>query len=156
MNRLLVPAILAACCSIAQAQVLKEGDVPAVVQAKFSSLFKVKANVKWEKEKSSYEATFKQDKMEVSVLFDVTGGILQTEKEILISALPKAVSEYVIRNMGNKKITEAAEITDAQGRITYEAEVEKTDYLFDEKGKFIDKEIDTEEGSDDDIKDDGM
>jgi hypothetical protein len=150
MNRLFLFALVVTGYGTASAQVLKETDVPAAVKAKFISLYPAKPGVKWEKEKNNYEAEFKQNKMEVSVLFEATGVIVQTEAEIPVSDLPKAVTDYVSKNLPGKKIEEAVKITGAKGKITYEAEIGKTDYLFDENGKFISKEEDNEEGEDDD------
>jgi hypothetical protein len=149
MNRLFLFIVLATGCCAANAQVLKEVDVPAAVKAKFISLYPAKPEVKWEKEKNMYEAEFKQDKTETSVLFEANGTMVQTETEIPVSALPKAVTDYVSKNLAGKKIDEAAKITDAKGKITYEAEVGKADYLFDEKGNFISKEEDNEDNEDD-------
>lgn len=48
-----------------------------------------------------------------------------------------------------KKIDEAAKIVDASGKVTYEAEVDEADYIFDETGNFIsNKEKDKEEDKD--------
>lgn len=149
MNKLFLFALLATSCCAANAQVVKEINVPATVKAKFISLYPDKPEVKWEKEKSNYEAAFEQNKMEVSVLFEENGTIVQTETEILVSALPKAVTDYITKNLAGKKINEATKITDAKGKITYEAEVGKVDYLFDENGKFISKEEDNEDDEDD-------
>lgn len=145
MNRLFLFALLVTSCCIVNAQALKEADVPPAVKAKFISLYPAKPDVKWEKEKNNYEAEFKQNKMEVSVLFEATGTIVQTETEISVSALPKAVIDYVSKNLPGKKIEEAVKITGAKGKITYEVEVGKADYLFDETGKFVSKEEDNEE-----------
>lgn len=48
----------------------------------------VKAD-KWEKEDGKYEAEFRQNKVETSVLFEASGTYVQTETEIAVSELPK-------------------------------------------------------------------
>ena len=149
MKRLFLFSLLAASCCTVNAQVLKEADVTQAVKAKFISLYPAKPNVKWEKEKNNYEAELKQNKIEISVLFEANGTMVQAETEILVSALPKAIADYVSKNLAGKKIEEAARINDAKGKITYEAEVGKMDYLFDENGNFISKEEDNEKDEDD-------
>jgi hypothetical protein len=50
------------------------------------------------------------------------------------------VINYLQANYANKKIKESAKITSAAGIITYEAEVEDKDLIFDGNGKFL-KEV---------------
>lgn len=87
--------------------------------------------------KRNFEAAFKENNIEASVLMDASGKVLQTEKEIAVSMLPQAIRDYAAKTLSGKKIKEASKITDAAGMITYEAEIEETDYLFDEKGNFL-------------------
>lgn len=61
----------------------------------------------------------------------------------------KLYTDYITKNLAGKKINEAVKITDAKGKITYEAEVGKVDYLFYENEKFISKEEDNEDDEDD-------
>lgn len=51
--------------------------------------------------------------------------------------LPASVAAYVTRNYPGAKIKEAGKVTHADGRITYEAEVNEKDLVFDESGKFV-------------------
>ena len=90
------------------AQQLKESEIPALVKAKFVSLYPGTKDVKWEKEDNKYEAGFKQNKTETSVLIDVMGNMLETETEIAVSSLPQAVADYVSKNIAGKKIKEAS------------------------------------------------
>jgi hypothetical protein len=119
---------------------LTEADVPSVVKTKFSTLYPDTKVEKWEKENGNYEAGFHKNKTEMSVLIDPTGNLLETETEIPVSELPKSVTEYVMKQKPGKKIKEASKIIDAVGLLTYEAEVEKTDLVFDQNGNFI-KEV---------------
>jgi hypothetical protein len=69
----------------ANAQNLKESDVPSAVKTKFSSMYSGVSNAKWEKENGKYEAEFKENGKETSVLFDANGTHVQTEIEIPVS-----------------------------------------------------------------------
>ena len=80
--------------------------------------------------------------------------IKELEQEIKTSALPKAVTDYCTKNYAGYKLSEAAKITDADGKVMYEAEMEKDkmqfDALFDANGNFVKKTEATkeEEGKD--------
>lgn len=122
------------------AQDLKTSDVPAAVKSAFEKLYPSVKDVDWEKEGANYEAEFDLSKVETSVVFDATGNLLETETAIAISELPKEASNYITKTHPGKKIKEAAKITAANGTVTYEAEVDESDLIFDAGGKFV-KEI---------------
>jgi uncharacterized lipoprotein NlpE involved in copper resistance len=82
--------------------------------------------------------------VETSATFNADGKLKETEQEIKTSELPKTAGDYVAKNYAGHKISEAAKITSADGKITYEAEVKKgkeeMDLIFDESGTFLKKE----------------
>lgn len=128
---------------------LKESDIPAAVKTKFASLYPSAKNVKWEKEDGKYEAEFKQNRTEVSILIDGAGNFLQTETEITISSLPQRVLDYEAKQLSGKKIKEAVKIVDVTGKVTYEVEIGGVDYLFDANGDFINSETDDPDDKED-------
>ena len=119
------------------AQKMKEADVPATVKTAFTKQYPAIKDAKWEMEDGKYEAGFDLNKVETSVLLDATGNIIEIETEIAVSALPKTISDYCTKTYTGKTIKEASKIVDAKGVITYEAEINKMDVLFDANGKFI-------------------
>ena len=121
----------------ANAQKMKEADVPAAVKAAFTKQYPAVKDAKWELENGKYEAGFDLNKVETSLLIDATGNIIETESEIKVSELSKTITDYCAKNYAGKTIKEASEIIDAKGVVTYEAEINKTDVLFDANGKFI-------------------
>jgi hypothetical protein len=123
-----------------QAQKIKDADVPANVKTAFSTKYPNTKVLEWEKEGANYEAEFKVGKTETSAVFDATGAFIESETEISPASLPRAISEYVTKNMPGKKIKEASKITTAAGKVSYEAEVGDADYMFDDQGNFIGKE----------------
>lgn len=137
MKKSLMIVALCACTVFAFAQKISEDKVPAAVKAKFKSLYPAAKEVKWEMEKADYEAGFEVGKTETSVVIDAQGNLKETETEIAVSALPKAATEYIAKNHAGANIAEAAKIVDASGKVTYEAEVNKKDIVFDEKGNFL-------------------
>jgi uncharacterized lipoprotein NlpE involved in copper resistance len=127
------------------AQKVKESEVPKAVVTSFQNNFKGVKAEKWEKEKDgTYEAEFDWNKVETSATFNADGKLKETEQEIKTSELPKTAGDYVAKNYAGHKISEAAKITSADGKITYEAEVKKgkeeMDLIFDESGTFLKKE----------------
>lgn len=112
-------------------------DVPTAAKAAVARLYPGVKGVKWEKEGSNYEAGLKHNGKQLSLVIDAKGHVLETETTMAVSALPASVREYVTKHYAGKKISEAAEIVDAKGKKTYEAEVGGKDLMFDEKGQFI-------------------
>ena len=144
---LLVVAISLVACGTAQKKT--DDGVPAVVKEKFSAMYPKVSTVKWDQEDNNYEAEFKSDDIETSVLFDATGKVLETEVAVDPKTLPEATLVYCKDSLGGEKIKEAAKITDAGGVVTYEAEIGKVDYIFDANGEFVKKITDQESDSED-------
>lgn len=135
------------------AQKVKEAEVPKAVVTSFQTHFKGAKAKAWDKEKDGgYEAEFDWNKIETSATFSADGKLQETEQEIKVSELPKAVTDYVAKNYPKHKLAEAAKITDAAGKLMYEAEVktgkEEMDLLFDDKGNFIKKTVEAPEKED--------
>ncbi len=145
MKKSIMIFVLMAVVYSVNAQKLKESDVPAAVKTAFTAMFPDTKHIKWEMENNKYEGEFKVNSVESSALFEASGTYLQIETEIPVSSLPEAVREYVSKNLAGQKIKEAAKITDANGVITFEAEVGGTDYLFDSNGGFISKSTDSKD-----------
>jgi biopolymer transport protein ExbD len=127
-------------------------EVPKEAKDSFAKLYPKAKEIKWDKEGKDYEASFKLDKKEMSVNLDAKGNLLDTETKIEKSQLPEGVEKYVNDNYKGFKISEAAKIVKADGKIIYEAEVtkqkEKKDLLFDANGKPIKKEMKMEDDED--------
>ncbi len=151
MKTIILLCLVAVGCN-GNAQNLKESEVPGAVKTKFASMHPAVKNVKWEKEDGKYEAEFESNKIEASELFVANGTHVQTEVEIPVSSLPKGITEYVIKNLSEKKIHEATKITGANGTITYEAEIGDADHLFDAEGNFIKSELEDNDTEDEDEK----
>lgn len=149
MKKLIVIVALSLGVGSANAQKVKEADVPSAVKDGFTKSFPNSKVEQWEKEDGNFEAEFDLNKVETSALFDATGKLLETEVEIKVSELPKAVSEYITKNVPGKKIKEASKITDAAGKVWFEAEAGEADYIFDADGKFVKKDVEKEADDDD-------
>ncbi|GHN02062.1 hypothetical protein WSM22_35510 [Cytophagales bacterium WSM2-2] len=112
--------------------------VPQSVKDAFVKAYPNAKGVKWSKEESDFEASFNQNKEEMSVVLDASGNVKEVETEIAQSALPEAIKSVLTKEYKDYKVTEAAKIT-AGGVTSYEAEVKKGkeefDFIFSADGK---------------------
>ena len=86
-----------------------------------------------------FEASFKLNNIDNSVLMDTKGNIVETEVAADLEKIPKVILAYVKNKFGSKKLNDAATITDSKGNTTFEIEMNGTDLIFDKKGNFIKK-----------------
>ncbi len=137
MKKIVLIITTAMLISCSMSQNTKENDVPSNVVAAFNKQFPNATEIKWEKEGRNYEAKFEINEGEYGALFDAQSNLIETEVEIATNQFPVGVLEYLNVNYKGKKIDDAAQITDAKGNMTYEAEIEGLVILFDNDGKFI-------------------
>ena len=137
MKKLILLFIIAGFLTQAQAQKMMAKDVPGAVTAVFYKAHPTIKDVDWKRDGSNYEAEYDKGKLDKSVTYDASGKLLETEVEILASELPSSVMEYVKKTYKENEVKEASKITDANGTVTYEAEVKGKDLIFDSKGNFI-------------------
>lgn len=117
---------------------MKKVSVPAVVTTALAKKYPGVAKVTWEKENGNYEANWGgRSGEDNSVQFTPSGEFIEIVKAIPVSQLPAPLIAYVKEHYKGTKITEAGRVTDAHGTITYEAEINRKDIIFDEKGTFL-------------------
>ena len=128
-------------CLISFAQEKKEHHslkVPAAVKSALANKYPDAKKVTWEKEKGNYEANWGGKSGEDnSVQFSPAGDFLEMVKAIPVSQLPAPIASYIKKHYKGAKITEAGKVTDSKGNVTYEAEVNRKDIVFDENGNFL-------------------
>ena len=122
------------------AQKIKEQNVLQVIKKALSEKFPNVKNVKWDKEENNFEASFKNNNIDNSILFNANGKIIETEIAIEVNQLPKNALQYLNDNFKNQKVKEAAKIITEKGNLIYEAEIKGKDLFFDENGNFITKD----------------
>ncbi len=122
------------------AQKIKESEVPQVVKSAFRKAYPNAKGLKWDKEEAGFEASFDQNKNDMSVVLDKMGIVKEVETEIAKDKLPKAILETLKKDFADHDIEETAMIV-ANGVTTYEVEVEKGkkswDLIFDSAGKLL-------------------
>ena len=119
------------------AQKMSDSNVPAAVKQTFAKTYAGAQKVKWDKEGSDYEASFTMNGEKKSAVYSASGSQKESELEIAVAKLPESVRMYM-KSKG-MTITEAAQITDASGKVYYEAEAGGKDFLFNTQGKPVKK-----------------
>ena len=136
---------------LAQAQKLKENEVPKAVKESFAKRFPKAKEVKWSKEDATeFEAEFEIDEAEQSVNFDQAGKWLVTETEIKSSQLPASVKATIAKEFAGYKIEEAEKTDAASEGVFYEVELEKGELNYEVQissdGKVLKKSEKKEKG----------
>ena len=133
--------VMTACDSAQNNTELNESEhdieIPSAVAATCAKKFPNVKDLHWEQEHGNYEAEFKIDRMDFSIVFDQSGTIIEEEIEIKINELPEAALDYIKAHYKGKPIVEASKISTSAQTIEYEAEVAGEDLIFDSNGKFI-------------------
>jgi len=138
---LLMAIISGIAASCVNAQDLKASAVPAVVKATLVKKYPTASKVNWEKENGNYEANWGGKSGEDNaVLITPAGVFIEIVNAISISQLPPKVAPYIKLHYKGAKITEAGKVTDAKGTLTYEAQVNGKDLIFDSDGNFMKKD----------------
>ena len=115
--------------------------VPPAVKTALSKKYPEAKKVTWETEKGNYEANWGgRSGEDNSVQFTPSGEFIEIVTAISVSKLPKPILTYVAEHYKGAKISEAGKVTNATGKVTYEAEVNRKDIIFDENGNPVRKE----------------
>jgi hypothetical protein len=103
-----------------------------------SKLFPGVSNVDWDNEKDgTWEAEFVKNGIKTSVTFNNDGSLKEVEEKIELSQFPVPAQNYIKSNFPNKKMKDISKMTDSKGVVTYEAEVDDQDLIFDAQGNFL-------------------
>ncbi len=117
-------------------------NIPAAVKSKLKALYPKAEELKWDQEDADFEASFEVDDVEMSVLFNGQGKVLEVETEMEAEDLPAAVKTSLDKDFAGYDIEEAAKIV-KDGQTTYEAEIEKgeikLDAIYDAQGTLLQK-----------------
>lgn len=110
--------------SIFSLPALTIGNAPATVITSFNSKFPNANNVKWGKENATeWEAEFELNGSKVSANFSNDGKWLETETEVSVNQLPKAVVSAINKKYPDYEIAGGDKIENAKGEILYEADI---------------------------------
>ena len=123
-------------CLTANAQKINASKVPQAVKNSFTKNYPG-TTATWEKEGAKFEAGFKQKGTTMSALFEANGTMTESETDMAVNQLPSKVLAYVKAHYPGKTVKEGAKITKADGTVTYEAEVNGKDVIFDASGNYM-------------------
>ncbi len=135
----------------------KDLKVPENVSKAFQTAHPDATDVSWDKEGSNYEANYKINGGDYSVVINDSGKILETETELKTSDLPAGVVKYINDNYSGYTLSGAAKIVDAKGNTKYEAEISKgnksKDVMFDQNGKPLQHKKESKENEEEEDED---
>ena len=132
MKKILILAVSALITTEINAQKMTVDKVPSAVKESLMKSYPNAKGAKWDKEDADYEASFKMDGKDMSILYDAKGMEKEVETDIKFSELPMPVQVA----LKGKKVKEAA-IIKKGGKTFYEAEVGGKDLLFEADGKLV-------------------
>lgn len=128
----IVPLTLSALLVFAQ-----NGGAPDAIKAAFKKSYPAATQVKFEKEGTNYEVSYKMGGKDMSAVYDAKGGLLETEESVPFGQVPAAAMRYFNAHYKGVKIKETARITNNKGMVTYEIGTKGKDIIFDAVGKFV-------------------
>lgn len=115
--------------------------VPQAVKDSFSQKYPQATKVSWESENGNYEANWGgKDGEANSITYTPSGTFVEIVKEILESQLPASADSYIKEHYKNAKFGDVGKVLDAQGKTSYEVEINGKDVVFDENGNFVKEE----------------
>ncbi len=154
MNKTIILLLVLVFAVSVSAQQDNENKTPENVMTAFKAVHPDVQEVTWDRDGINYEADFKENGNEYSVVIDKDGNILETESEINISELPSGVIKYISDNYKGYTLSDASKIVDNNGKVKYEADIKNAksskDLMFDEKGNPLKHEKENESGEDED------
>jgi hypothetical protein len=112
-------------------------SISEFVTSTFSGVYEPIQGIDWSKDRNNYEAKSIAKKREKFVTYDESGNFIEVEMAMEVSALPASVIKYVKKNYKEDEVKEASEIIEANGTVTYKAELKGLDLFFNSKGNFV-------------------
>lgn len=138
MKNILLSLVAFSTALISCGQNLPASKVPSVVQNAVQSGFSAAADIEWEKKNDLYEAEFKLDSVEHSVLVDASGKIIAHKSDMTLLNVPAQVKTAIGRETGYK--VDDLEKLEIDGIPYYQVE-------FEAKGKKDKKVVYAADGS---------
>jgi hypothetical protein len=112
-------------------------SISEFVTSTFSGVYEPIQGIDWSKDRNNYEAKSIAKKREKFVTYDESGNFIEVEMAMEVSALPVSIIKYVKKNYKEDEVKEASEIIEANGTVTYKAELKGLNLIFNSKGNFI-------------------
>jgi hypothetical protein len=140
MKKIILMFAIMGIIAVTYAQPITPSDVPAKVSKSFENSHRKISQVDWSQVGDNYKASYVVDEKTMSVVYNASGKLIETEKEISISQLPTSVLKYVNDNYPGQVIRKKVLLTNAKGRSSYEVKVNEQDLAFNSQGNFLQPE----------------
>ena len=118
-------------------------NVPAVVKNENMNRYPESKtqHITWETENGNFEANWGgQDGEANSVSYTPSGTFVEIVKAIPVSQLPQSANNYINQHYKTAKFGDVGKVLDAQGKTSYEVEINGKDVIFDANGNFVKSE----------------
>ncbi|NDK57183.1 PepSY-like domain-containing protein [Pontibacter fetidus] len=123
MKTLLFGFVFAGAAGLAvNAQDVAPKDVPAAVTNAISQKYANAAKIDWEMNETNYEAEFKINRTEHTVLVDPAGTILMAKHDVDKKELPQAVNTAITQSYKGLKLDDV-EVLEKDGTTYYQVEL---------------------------------
>lgn len=137
MKKLITLIAVAGLFAQVHAQKMDARDVPVTVTNAFAKAYPTITDADWNKDGNNYAVNYTEYKLGKSITWDVSGDLIGTNEEIIISALPIKLMVYVKNNYSENIVKVASKNTDAHGKVTYKTEIKGMNLFFDSQGNFL-------------------
>src|SRR5476651_1375245 len=104
--------------SLAKAQYIGTGDLPADITQDFSAKYPNMTKVEWEKDGKHYKATFNVEQFSHQLVYDQNGKMISQQFGLPVSNLPADVVSGLKKNFPDLKIAEADQVEE-KGKVSY-------------------------------------
>jgi hypothetical protein len=115
-------------------------NVPAVVKNENMKRYPESKtqHITWETENGNYEANWGgQDGEANSVTYTPSGTFIEIVTAIAISQLPQSANNYINQHYKKAQFGDVGKVLDAQGKTSYEVEINGKALIFDANGNFV-------------------
>lgn len=137
MKKIILMLAIAGLITASYAQNLVSSEVPAAISKSFVKTHANIDSVAWSKSGENYLASYMVDHKHMTALYDVSGKLKQTEKQISLSKLPTPILKYVNDNYPGEMVKKALIITSSKGKTSYAINIKQMDLAFDSNGKLM-------------------
>ena len=128
-------------------QELKPSQVPNPVRQAFTKQFPAARGVRYASDSQNYSISFLETGKECVATYNSDGKLLETDKEIAPSSLPKLVSSAINKNFAGYTIMTSVKREALDAGVCYETDLKKGDagysVRFSEKGEILQKKART-------------
>lgn len=124
MKNLKIAAFALFTTAAVSAQDIAVNQVPANLNENFTKAYSSATDVEWEMDGMNYKVEFDLDRMENEIWYSKEGKILKSEMELNEKDLPSAIATAVKNKYPEYNVDEI-EVTEIDGKKTYEVELEK-------------------------------